>query len=146
MPQLIMKSRTNNSYSCIPCTTTKQFTQMSPMPNPNCKHIMKDFSVQNYNENTPLLKNFLKDKNIEELNGKICKNCDSKLQRHTIVTCSMCGKTMKCYTALVLDNNGIKTYKCKPCNSTLQEQKNVLHVEHITHTKEQLNSDLINMT
>ena len=33
------------------------------------------------------------------------------------------GKTVKCYTALVPDNNGIKTYKCKPCNSTLQEQK-----------------------
>ena len=30
---------------------------------------------------------------------------------------------MKWYTALVHDNNGMKTYKCKPCNSTLQQQQ-----------------------
>ena len=34
----------------------------------------------------------------------------------------------------------------KPCNSTLQEQKNALYVELITHMTEQLNSDLINTT
>ena len=80
------------------------------------------------------------------MNGKICKDCDSKLQRHTIVTCATCGKTMKWYTALVHDNNGMKAYKCKPCNSTLQQQKNALHVELIFHTTEQLNSVLINTT
>ena len=78
---------------------------------------MKDFNVEHYNENTPLLKSFLKDKNIKELNGKICKDCNSKLQQHTIVTCAMCGKTTKQCTALVHDNNGMKTHKCKPCNS-----------------------------
>ena len=46
----------------------------------NFKHPMKDFSVEHYNENTPLLKTFGKDKNIKELKGKICKVCDSKLQ------------------------------------------------------------------
>ena len=70
---------------------------------------MKDFSVEHYNENTPLLKTFGKDKNIKELKGKICKDCDSKLQRHTIVSCAMCWKTMKRYTAVVHDNNGMKT-------------------------------------
>ena len=83
---------------------------------------MKDFNVEHYNENTPLLKSCLKDKNIKELNGKICKDCDSKLQQHTIVTCANCEKTMKWYTALVHDNE-MKTYKCKPCNSTLQQQQ-----------------------
>ena len=58
----------------------------------------------------------------------------------------MCGKTMKRYTAVVHDNNGMKTYKCKPCNSTLQQQKNAFHVEVISHTTEQLNSVLINTT
>ena len=84
---------------------------------------MEDFNVEHYNENTPLLKSCLKDKNIKEWNGKICKDCDSKLQCHTIVTCATCGKTMKLYTALVHGNNGMKTYKCKLCNSTLQQQQ-----------------------
>ena len=34
MPQFITKRGTNNSSSCIPCTSTKQVRQMSPMPNP----------------------------------------------------------------------------------------------------------------
>ena len=65
------------------------------------------------------------------------------------------GKTVKRYTALVPDNNGIKTYKCKPCNSTLQEQKKCIacgtyHPYYRTikfrFNKYDMNDDTVKMT
>ena len=56
---------------------------------------------------------------VEEINGKICKYYQVKLQCHSLVKCEICQKEFKRYNTVIAKNSGVKQCVCNPCNSTL---------------------------
>ena len=83
------------------------------------KKVTQEFHIKEYNKNTPQLKKLLQNSTVEEINGKICKYCQVKLQHHSLVKCEICQKEFKRYNTIIAKNNGVKQCVCKPCNSTL---------------------------
>ena len=117
LPRHMCDYQTKPLQRCIICSVEKNEKQTL------------EFNIENYNtDNTMLKRAFGADaQNISE--GIICKQCDTKLMRYTLVTCALCNQNVKRYNALVLketqhlnnlNNSGIsKQWVCKPCNSTL---------------------------
>ena len=92
------------------------------------------FNIDNYNRDSPMLKRTFGESNPCISNSKVCKQCHTKLIRHSLVTCSLCKKDIKRYNALIWKNaqqlpieqpvscGPNKQWTCKPCHSTLVDE------------------------
>ena len=90
--------------------------------------------IDNYNRDSPMLKHTFGESNPGISNSKICKQCHTKLTRHSLVTCSLCKKDIKHYNALIWKNaqqlpieepvscGPNKQWTCKSWHSTLVDE------------------------
>ena len=87
-----------------------------------------DFDINNYNKENSLLKLAFVGNFPDRSTAKICKQCHTKLKHHSLVTCTLCMRNIKHYSALILKQSSIDEHSlsrpnkqliCKPCNSTL---------------------------
>ena len=97
-----------------------------------------NFDINNYNQDSSVLRHILSENSTCDITGKISKKCHAKLNQHAKVTCSLCLKTIKYYMALVLppsrdlpmDKEINKKLVCKPCNSILVDEIMCVACDH----------------